>query len=64
MDFGLKKDIIDRINVVFISVNEVEQVIFYGSRAMGTHRNGSDIDLTMVGNGLNLSVIPTKNHIE
>ncbi|PSR19920.1 MAG: hypothetical protein C7B45_17540, partial [Sulfobacillus acidophilus] len=30
----------------------VEQAIIYGSRAKGTHRRGSDIDLTLVGQHL------------
>tara|TARA_R110000787_G_scaffold246668_1_gene352381 strand:- start:40 stop:378 length:339 start_codon:yes stop_codon:yes gene_type:complete len=28
---------------------EVEEAIIYGSRAMGSHRAGSDIDLTLIG---------------
>ena len=29
----------------------------YGSRAKGTFRNGSDIDLTLLGKGLTLSIL-------
>lgn len=47
--FGLKESTIAKINGVFSSVPEIEQVILYGSRAMGTYRNGSDIDLTIKG---------------
>ncbi|MBI2355033.1 MAG: nucleotidyltransferase domain-containing protein [Deltaproteobacteria bacterium] len=47
--FGLKESTIAKINGVFSAVPEIEQVILYGSRAMGTYRNGSDIDLTIRG---------------
>lgn len=30
----------------------VTEAILYGSRAMGTHRPGSDVDITLVGAGL------------
>jgi len=36
---------------------EVEEAIIYGSRAMGTFRNGSDIDLVLIGNKLSLSIL-------
>ena len=28
---------------------EIEEVILYGSRAMGNHKKGSDVDLALVG---------------
>jgi len=36
---------------------EVEQVILYGSRAKSTYKTDSDIDLTLKGSDLNLTVI-------
>lgn len=47
---GLTESTIARINGVFAALPEVEEVIMYGSRAKGTYRNGSDIDLTITGN--------------
>lgn len=35
----------------------VQRAILFGSRAKGTHRPGSDIDLALEGQGLNLDVI-------
>lgn len=35
----------------------MQTAILYGSRAKGNYKNGSDIDLTLKGRGLNLSVI-------
>ncbi|HBA88554.1 MAG TPA: hypothetical protein DCZ75_11415 [Geobacter sp.] len=49
MKFGLKESTIDKISSVFRSYPQIEQVVLYGSRAMGNCRNGSDIDLTIVG---------------
>ncbi len=55
MKFGLKQTTVDKINVVFSTHPEIEQVILYGSRAKGNYRNGSDIDLTIKGEAVTLS---------
>jgi len=47
--FGLPDDTITMINEIFKNYPGIEKVIIYGSRARGDYRNGSDIDLTMVG---------------
>jgi uncharacterized protein len=47
--FGLRESIIEEINGVFAQYPEIEQAILCGSRAKGNYRNGSDIDLTLVG---------------
>ena len=57
MKFGLKEDIITQVNEVFAKYPQIEKVIIYGSRAKGNFKKGSDIDLTLEGTGLNLSVI-------
>lgn len=57
MKYGLKQQTIEQINSVFTRYPEVEQVILYGSRAKGTYKNGSDIDLTLKGHSLNLRLI-------
>lgn len=54
MPYGLKAEVVARINSVFAAEPDVERVILYGSRAMGNHRDGSDIDLTLVGERLSL----------
>ena len=59
--FGLKESTIAAIQSVFKKYPEIEQVLLYGSRAKGTHRNGSDIDLTLLGDGLTYSLL---NRIE
>lgn len=54
MQFGLSEQTIERINSVFARHPEVEKVVLYGSRAKGTHKPGSDIDLTLYGNEISL----------
>ena len=57
MNYGLDDNTIQRIQQVFRLFPQVEQVILYGSRAKGNFRPGSDIDLTVKGENLSLSVM-------
>jgi len=57
MKFGLQKEVIKQINDVFAKYPQIEKAVIYGSRAKGNFKKGSDIDLTLEGTGLNLSVI-------
>lgn len=50
--FGLRSDILEKINAVFSKISAVESVKIYGSRAKGNYRNGSDIDLSCFGDSL------------
>lgn len=47
LPFGLKPEVIEALRSVFTQFPEVDCVLVYGSRAKGTHRQGSDIDLTI-----------------
>lgn len=49
MIHGLPDDAVAKIREVLATCPEVEKAVLYGSRAKGNHRNGSDIDLTLVG---------------
>lgn len=57
MQFGLSNEDIDKIKVVFAKFPEIERVIIYGSRAKGNYKPSSDIDLTLVGEKLTLSLL-------
>lgn len=46
--FGLKEQTITSIQQVFASFPQIDQAIIYGSRAKGTFKPGSDIDLTLI----------------
>ncbi|MDH4455189.1 MAG: nucleotidyltransferase domain-containing protein [Verrucomicrobiota bacterium] len=50
--FGLPEKTMEKISGVLAGHPEVEKAILYGSRAKGNYKNGSDIDLTLVGSGL------------
>jgi uncharacterized protein len=57
VNFGLNDSTIDRLQEVFRRYNEVDEVIIYGSRAKGNFRNGSDIDITVKGKGINRKIM-------
>ena len=57
MHYGLKDANIEAINEVFSQSTKIEKVILYGSRAKGNYRKGSDIDLTLIGDGIALGVL-------
>lgn len=55
--FGLSSNSINKINSVFKQYSEINEVVIFGSRAKGNHRDNSDIDLAIKGNNINLSVL-------
>lgn len=57
MSFGLDQATFERIAAVFERFPEVDRVLIYGSRAKGTFRNGSDIDLTLLGTNLTEAIL-------
>jgi predicted nucleotidyltransferase len=57
MNHGLSEPAVERIRGVLAHFPEVEKAVLYGSRAMGTHRPGSDIDLTLYGSDLGQSLL-------
>lgn len=57
MTYGLPDATIQKICAVLRRYPQVEQAILYGSRAKGNYKNGSDIDLTLLGESLTLNVL-------
>ena len=49
---GLPAAAVAKIQGVLATFPAIEQATLYGSRALGRHRPGSDIDLTLAGDGL------------
>jgi len=47
--FGLPDNTVTLINDIFRNYPGIEKAIIYGSRARGDYRNGSDIDLSLIG---------------
>lgn len=49
MNTGLSEKQLDTVRRICARHAEVEQVVLFGSRAKGTHKAGSDIDLAVRG---------------
>lgn len=47
----------NKIIEVFSHYKEIEKVVLFGSRAIGNNKLNSDLDLTLFGEGLNLSLL-------
>jgi uncharacterized protein len=63
--FGLPQKNIKSLNHIFSQYPLIKEVIIYGSRAKGNFRDGSDIDLTLKGERLNMSdLLRIENQIE
>lgn len=57
MPYGLEKETLEKIIGIFAQYGAVQEAIIYGSRAKGNHKPGSDIDLTLKGDDLNLKIL-------
>ncbi len=57
MKFGLNEQVVEQIIETLAGFPQIEEAIIYGSRAKGNYKPGSDIDLTLKGNSINLRVM-------
>jgi uncharacterized protein len=56
MHYGLSEFQFEQIVKVFASHKQIDEVILYGSRAKGTQKPYSDIDITILGDNINFSL--------
>lgn len=56
-EFGLPDKTVAIIRRILADVPAVKKAVIYGSRAKGNFRPGSDIDLTLYGEGLDLRML-------
>lgn len=56
-EFGLPPATLEAIRRILAEEPAVKKAMIYGSRAKGTYRPGSDIDLTLFGDGLDLDIL-------
>ena len=49
MNTGLNPKTIQSLESIFKQFDTIDKVVLYGSRALGTHKPGSDIDLALFG---------------
>lgn len=54
---GLETKDIEKIRAVFSRFPKIDQVLLYGSRAIGKYKPASDIDLTLLGDGIDLTLL-------
>ncbi|MDT0689092.1 nucleotidyltransferase domain-containing protein [Salegentibacter sp. F188] len=47
MEYGLKDNVLLKIRKVLSSFSGIEEAVIYGSRGLGTYREGSDIDIAL-----------------
>lgn len=59
MDTGLNAEASSKICAVFKKYPQIEKAVLYGSRAMGTYKPGSDVDLSLFGTNLTQDLIWT-----
>lgn len=57
MNFGLSEASCETIRQILVQHPQIEKAVIYGSRAKGNYKNGSDIDLTLMGDALNSKVL-------
>ena len=57
MNFGLSEQVLEKIITLFGKETDVEEVILFGSRAKGTFKEGSDIDLALKGANTDLQLL-------
>jgi len=57
MKYGLDDATVQKIQDVIGAFPQVDTAVLYGSRAKGNFKPGSDIDLTLKGSNINLSVM-------
>lgn len=62
--FGLKDEHIELLLTCFRKYSEIQKVILYGSRAKGTFKNGSDIDLSIVDDGNFNQILQLENELD
>ncbi|MCO6439712.1 MAG: nucleotidyltransferase domain-containing protein [Nitrococcus mobilis] len=53
--YGLPPHVLEQLKAVFRAWPRIERVILYGSRAKGNYRKGSDIDLCLEGQALEVA---------
>jgi uncharacterized protein len=54
-DYDIDDDVFEGIQKVFSSLNKLDEVVIFGSRAKGNAKPGSDIDLALFGENISAS---------
>jgi len=54
---GLSEKELSTLREVFTQFDAIEEVILFGSRALGTHKKASDVDLAIKGKNIDLDTL-------
>ena len=57
MRFGLSDTVVKELQDVFRRHANIEKVLIFGSRSKGNYHEGSDIDLAVVGTGIDYGLL-------
>lgn len=57
MDFGLQQKDLQEITAILQKFPTIDEAVIFGSRAKGTFKRGSDIDIAIKGEGINHDVV-------
>lgn len=55
--FGLSEKAWQELELIFKNFPAIERVVLFGSRAKGTHKPGSDVDLAIEGTEVEISTL-------
>ena len=65
MKYGLAEKQLEEIIDILSQYSEIEKAILFGSRAKGTYRPGSDVDIVLIGKKVDFSLAAKiKSHLE
>ena len=65
MKYRLLEKQLKEITEIFASYQEIDEAILFGSRAKGTHKEASDVDIVIKGENVTYSfVAKLKSHLE
>jgi predicted nucleotidyltransferase len=57
LGYGLSEKTVETVRSVFLQHPEIDRAVLFGSRAKGTFKPGSDIDLALLGQGLTQKIV-------
>jgi len=63
MNFGLQQGDLNEIVRILDTFPEIEEAILFGSRAKGTFKKGSDIDIAVKGTGIDDQVVTSLSYL-
>lgn len=62
MKYGLRKEDLDYIITNIEKYSEIDKAILFGSRVMGNYKNGSDIDIAIIGDDITFDTVASLHY--